>query len=165
MKIELEEYNPEWESSFEKEKVFLKDKLGGWLFGSIEHVGSTSVAGMLAKPIVDIMFGVKDLESTKGAIQVLSDNGYCYYPYKAEVMHWFCKPTPDHRTHHLHLIPYKSELWIQRIKFRNILRNDKNIAKEYSLLKQVLAKELAYDRESYTEGKWPFIKRVLSTHY
>ncbi|WP_226669181.1 GrpB family protein [Microbulbifer aggregans] len=164
MKVELEKYNQDWVTSFEEERSFLKEKIGDWLSGTIEHVGSTAVPGMLSKPIVDIMFGVKDLASSAGAIDVLSRNGYCYYPYKPELMHWFCKPTPDRRTHHLHLIPYKSDLWLERVRFRDILRSNKRIAEEYSFLKQRLAKELAFDREGYTQGKWPFIQRVLSAN-
>jgi len=164
MKIDLGEYNPDWIRSFEEEKLFLKEKVGQWLSGTIEHVGSTAVPGMLAKPIVDIMFGVKDLASSTEAIDILSKNGYCYYPYKNEVMHWFCKPTPDHRTHHLHLIPYESKLWLERIRFRDILRCNKCIADEYSSLKEQLAREFAFDREKYTQSKWPFIQRVLSAN-
>ncbi|MEW5248277.1 GrpB family protein [Microbulbifer sp. 2201CG32-9] len=163
MKIQLEEYSHKWIIAFEKEKYFLEEKIGRWLIGKIEHVGSTAVPGMLAKPVIDIMFGVEDLVSSKEAIPVLSNNGYCYYPYKPEIMHWFCKPAPDYRTHHLHLVPYKSDLWIERIRFRNILRRNKTIADEYSALKRQLAKDLADDREAYTEKKWPFIQRVLSS--
>jgi GrpB-like predicted nucleotidyltransferase (UPF0157 family) len=132
------------------------------LHGAIEHVGSTPVPGLPAKPIVDIMFGVKSLDASKPAIEKLSTIEYCYYPYKSQVMHWFCKPTPDYRTHHLHLIPYESELWNQRIKFRDILRKNDSIAKRYSELKVSLAKENAIDRKAYTENKWPFIQGVLS---
>lgn len=161
MKIELKQYNSKWPELFEQEKTFLLEKIGGCLVGSVEHIGSTAVPGMIAKPIIDIMFGVEDLESSKGAIEVLQTNGYCYYPYKSKVMHWFCKPSPEFRTHHLHLVPYQSPLWKERIGFRDILRENRTVAEEYGTLKQTLAAEMATDRESYTDSKWPFIEKVL----
>jgi GrpB-like predicted nucleotidyltransferase (UPF0157 family) len=73
-------------------------------------------------------------------------------------MHWFCKPSPAHRTHHLHLVPPGSVLWVQRIAFRDALRNSAELAVEYQALKQRLAHEYAQDREAYTEAKSPFIQ-------
>lgn len=163
MQVFLSEYKNEWPSEFEKEKEFLLQKIRPWPHGAIEHVGSTSVPNLAAKPIIDIMFGVKSLECSKEAIGILEDNGYCYYPYKIEVMHWFCKPSPEKRTHHLHLIPYKSPLWQERITFRNVLRESPEIALEYAKLKQSLAAKYTSDREAYTQGKWPFIKKVLNS--
>ena len=162
MELELSEYQQDWPSKFEQEKIFLMDTIGRWLHGSIEHVGSTAIPGMRAKPIIDIMFGIKDLESAREAIGILESAGYCYYPYKEEVMHWFCKPTPDIRTHHLHLVPFNSELWQQRLRFRDILRSDSGVAKEYATLKKSLAQQFASDRETYTQKKWPFIQHVLN---
>lgn len=161
MKVQLSDYQREWPVLFEREKSVLLDRLGPWLHGPIEHVGSTAVPGLKAKPIIDIMAGVKDLDSSVGAIDVLQRGGYCYYPYKADVMHWFCKPTPEYRTHHLHLVPYDSTLWRERIKFRDILRSNEKVAEEYEQLKVLLARDLTDDRENYTELKWPFIEGVL----
>lgn len=109
--VELSEYNHEWPSKFEAEKGFLMEVIGNWFCGSVEHIGSTSVPGLIAKPVIDIMFGVKSLEESELAIDILVKNGYQYFPYKKDVMHWFCKPSDAFRTHHLHLIPYESQLW------------------------------------------------------
>lgn len=166
MKIRLEKHNPEWKSLFQKEKALLLEEIGGLLFGSIEHVGSTSVEGLIAKPIIDIMFRVKDLKSSKEAISKLSKIDYCYFPYKEDVMHWFCKPSPEIRTHHLHLVPFESKLWFERIRFREILRTNPSVASEYAKLKLSLASKHATDREAYTNKKWPFIESVLfNEHY
>jgi GrpB-like predicted nucleotidyltransferase (UPF0157 family) len=73
MKIEIENYNDQWPIYFEKEKQILQQAAGEWLYGDIEHVGSTSVPGFSAKPIIDIMFGVISLDASKPAIEVLSD--------------------------------------------------------------------------------------------
>ncbi len=159
--VELSKYDSQWPLMFEAEKIFLIEVIGQWLCGSIEHVGSTSVPGLIAKPVIDIMFGVQSLEKSRPAIDVLTNNGYQYFAYKDDVMHWFCKPSDAFRTHHLHLIPYQSQLWQQRLLFRDLLRLNSDIAHEYSVLKQNLAQCYRDDREAYTREKWPFIQRVL----
>jgi len=165
MKIELFEYDKSWPAKFQAEKELLQKHIGAYLVGSIEHVGSTSVPGMVAKPIIDIMFGVKSLKESESAIEILSSNGYCFYPYKPDVMHWFCKPKPEFRTHHIHLVPFKCELWQERIKFRDALRHSQSLAHEYIEVKRSLAASNSADREVYTKGKWPFIKSVLDGEY
>lgn len=162
-KVELVQHSPDWSSMFRQEKYFLLEKIGNWLKGSIEHVGSTAVPGLMAKPVIDIMFGVESLEASKPAIEILKNNGYCYFPYKEEVMHWFCKPSNSLRTHHLHLIPFESSLWKERIHFRDALISDQALAEEYEALKLTLAKEHVDNREAYTDLKWPFIENVLKT--
>ena len=79
---------------------------------------------------------------------------------KSDVMHWFCKPSARFRTHHLHLIPYESTLWEERIRFRDLLRTNQTVAKKYGLLKTELANKYKSDREAYTEKKTPFIQQV-----
>lgn len=157
----LEEYDSSWPSKFEEEKSYLMSIVGDWNYGSIEHVGSTAIPDMVAKPVIDVMFGVKTLEKSKPAIEILGANGYEYWPYKTEVMHWFCKPSDAFRTHHLHLVPFESPLWKERIKFRELLRSDINIASQYESLKRELAATHKEDREAYAEKKWPFIQQVL----
>ncbi len=160
MLIELSEYDPKWPAKFEQEKEFLLELIGDWCVGSVEHVGSTAVPGLAAKPIIDMMFGVESLEASKPVIELLKDH-YCYAPYKTEVMHWFCKPSPEFRTHHLHLVPYQSKLWLERIGFRDALRENPQTAAEYAKLKSDLAVRYKQYREAYTQAKWPFIKKVL----
>jgi len=157
----LEEYDSSWPAKFEEEQDHLLEIAGEWHYGSIEHVGSTAIPGMVAKPIIDVMFGVKSLAESNPAIDVLVKNGYEYWPYKAEVMHWFCKPSDAFRTHHLHLVPFNSSLWQERIKFRDLLRSNSSLATQYANLKRELAASYKEDREKYTEKKWPFIQEVL----
>ncbi len=159
--VELSEYNKQWPTKFETEKRQLLNLIGHFNIGSIEHVGSTAVIGLIAKPVIDIMFGVQSLADSKPAIDILVKNGYKYWPYKDDVMHWFCKPSDKFRTHHLHLIPFNSTLWKERIQFRDMLRNDEVLANEYATLKTQLAESYKNDREQYTVKKWPFIKKVL----
>ena len=160
-KIELKQYDHSWPEKFQIEKAALNVALEGFVYGAIEHVGSTSIPGLMAKPVIDIMVGVKSLELSKPCIQILEKHNYKYFPYKIDVMHWFCKPSDEFRTHHLHLIPYQSELWKERIKFRDLLLNNDSVFKGYQSLKLELAKKYENDREKYTQEKWPFIKKAL----
>lgn len=161
--VEIVGYQIQWPSMFEKERELLDQALAQWLAGPIEHIGSTAVPGLSAKPIIDIMAPVHSLEHSMPALKAASAIGYLHYPYKAEVMHWFCKPSPARRTHHLHLVPYRSALWEQRISFRQALRASPALAQEYAALKFKLASDAPHDREAYTNAKAPFIDRVLSS--
>lgn len=163
MTIEVVDYHPQWPAMFELERQALERVAGPWLHGSIEHVGSTAVRGLASKPIIDIMLGIESLAIAEPAIEALAQLDYCYYPYKADVMHWFCKPSPEHRTHHLHLVPFNSPLWQERLKFRDALRTDADLAEQYAALKRELAAQNAQDREAYTQQKWPFIEAVLKS--
>lgn len=160
-RIDIEPYNVNWPVLFTVERALLENVLAPWLTGPIEHVGSTAVPGLAAKPIIDMMAAVGGLELSGGAIRALEHVGYCYAPYRREVMHWFCKPTPAHRTHHLHLVPYSSPLWNERLIFRDRLRSERCVADEYAELKRRLAQVHQNDREAYTEAKSAFIERVV----
>lgn len=159
--VKLVPYDPLWPSKFESERAVLRRLLAPWVVANIEHVGSTAVSGLSAKPVIDIMVPVECLDSSRGAIEAASQAGYIYWPYKADVMHWFCKPSAAHRTHHLHLIPYESPLWFDRLRFRDALRSDPHLARRYAELKLHLAKRYRHDRESYTEGKTEFVAAVV----
>ena len=76
-------------------------------------------------------------------------------------MHWFCKPSPERRTHHLHLVPFRSELWSDRLLFRDYLRSDHAAAEEYAALKAALAARYRSDREAYTDAKGEFVNKIL----
>ena len=161
--VELASYDVTWPEQFRAEQAILSSALRQWLTDSIEHVGSTAVPGLVAKPIIDIMAPVQSLEASTAAIKAAIAIGYVYYPYKADIMHWFCKPSPSYRTHHLHLVPQNSPLWSARLLFRDELRRNKALADEYATLKKQLAERFAMDREAYTQAKEPFVNRVLAT--
>ena len=160
--IIIEPYNPSWPTRFETERQALAPVLARWLAGPIEHIGSTAVPGLPAKPVIDIMGAVRDLSSSKSAILALLPLSYCYFDYKAEVMHWFCKPSDFERTHHLHLVPFESDLWYERLAFRDYLRSDEETRRAYMELKLTLASEFRDDREAYIDAKTEFIESVLS---
>jgi len=159
--IEIVPYKLEWPAQFELERNALQALLAPWLAGDIEHIGSTSVVGLAAKPVIDIMAPVASLRDSEAAIEAVAQLGYLHHPYRAEVMHWFCKPSPTVRTHHLHLVPVGSPLWLERLAFRDALRADGLLAHEYENLKRQLATQFPGDREAYTEAKTPFVQSVL----
>ena len=159
--IEIVPYDATWPAKFEHERTALEQKLAPWLVGRVEHVGSTAIPGLAAKPIIDVMAPVSSLSGSTSIIEAAVRLGYIHYPYKPDVMHWFCKPSPDVRTHHLHVVPVGSDLWNERIAFRDALRTHPELLSEYQDLKLRLAERFRHDREAYTESKGPFVQRVL----
>jgi GrpB-like predicted nucleotidyltransferase (UPF0157 family) len=161
--IEIVPYDPAWPSRFLEESESLRQSLVRWLVAPIEHIGSTAVPGLAAKPVIDIMAGVRTLDDSRPAIAAATALGYCYAPYRAEVEHWFCKPSPAIRTHHLHLIPVGTPEWRGPIAFRNYLRVHADVAAEYEILKRHFAQKHQFDRDAYTVAKCAFIDRITET--
>lgn len=159
--IKLVDYDPTWPERFQVEREALEGVLRPWLTGPIVHIGSTAIPGMIAKPIVDIMAGVADLASSEPVQSAVRELQYVYFPYRPEVMHWFCKPSPNRRTHHLHIVPVGSPLWAERLLFRDYLRADATAADAYARLKVELAEKYRSDREAYTDAKSEFVTEVL----
>ena len=85
--VELVAYDPNWPAAFEAELELIRQVAGEWLLGPIEHVGSTAVPGLPAKPVIDIMAAVRDLVVSRPAIAALATIDYCYAPYQADRMH------------------------------------------------------------------------------
>jgi len=159
--IRLVPSGPTWPPRFELERAALERQIGKWIVGGVHHVGSAAVAGLEAKPIIDILIGVRDLETSRACFEPLADLGYLYAPYLPAVMHWFCKPDPARRTHHLHLTPVGSPRYRDELAFRDLLRVDPQVAAEYGALKRDLAGRHHDDREAYTEAKGAFIRAAL----
>lgn len=159
--IHISPYDPSWPSKFNNEKKLIEKTLGTWIVGGVHHVGSTSVPELSAKPIIDIMVGVQDLEQAKSCIDLLAKIQYQFFPYKPEIMHWFCKPSLEHRTHHLYLMKPNSNAWNERIAFRDYLRTHPQIRQEYETLKFALAEKFKNDREAYTDAKTEFIQKIV----
>ena len=160
--VRLVASDPDWPARFESERALLEAAIGDSAVGGIHHVGSTAVPGLEAKPIIDILVGVSDLESSRSCFEPLAELEYLYAPYLADQMHWFCKPDPRRRTHHLHLVPAGSLRFRDEIAFRDLLRSDQATAAEYLALKRRLAAEFEHDRDGYTDAKAEFIAAALS---
>ena len=160
--VRIVPYEPTWPAAFEAERTLLEPVLAPWLAGDILHVGSTSVPGLGAKPVIDILAGVHSLEASRAAIEPLRELSYWWAPYQVERMHWFCKPSPEHRTHHLHLVVPGSATWREELAFRDALRAEPETARAYEELKRRLADEHRHDREAYTAAKTEFVEGVLA---
>ncbi|MCK5185118.1 MAG: GrpB family protein [Candidatus Heimdallarchaeota archaeon] len=159
--IILEKYNPEWPDFFLEERAKIEKALGH-LIVKIEHIGSTAIPGMGGKPVIDIMIGVQEKDDAEKCIPLLASIGYVSDPDRHEDF-------PERKTLdkyaigakiHLYIIDINSEEWVRHILFRDHLRANPDVARDYNKLKVELVKKYRYDREAYTKGKAKFIKKV-----
>ncbi|MDU1891311.1 MAG: GrpB family protein [Dysgonomonas sp.] len=184
MKIHIEKYNIKWRQDFEAIKEDL-ESLIGFLHPQIEHVGSTSVEGLSAKPIIDILVGLECKEDLDRVITPLMDNDYIYYEIYNQYMpdrRFFVKhkvdlqtlslpnifreddevptDTNEHnsRLAHIHVWPKDSDNWIRHIAFRDYLRSHPVVKNEYQKLKERLSLQEWKDGNEYNEAKDSFIK-------
>ncbi|MGG0657648.1 GrpB family protein [Rummeliibacillus pycnus] len=159
--VNLKDYNPNWVKQFELEKVKITNAIGDQILG-IEHIGSTSIKGLKAKPIIDIMVCVDDLKNVDALVHLLDNIGYEYVP-KPEFKdrRFFRKGLWGQGTCHLHLCEYNSSEWIEKLLFRDYLRHNPDIAEHYALVKLELASQYKFDRPTYTKKKEPFIQSVI----
>ena len=160
--VDIVSYDSSWPRQFQDEAEVLRHALAPWLAGPIEHIGSTAIPGLAAKPTIDIMAGVETLDASRPAITAAAALGYCYAAYQAEIEHWFCKPSPAVRTHHLHLVPVGAAAWLRPIAFRDYLRIHHDVAREYEVLKRGLAQRHRLDREAYSRAKQAFIDYITT---
>lgn len=158
-------YDPDWPRRFEAERALLERVLAPWLKDGIHHVGATSVPSLAAKAIIDMIAGVRDLEEARAAFEPLREQSYVHAPHRPGIAHHFAKPSPrlSEQTHGLHLTEPGSDLWRERLAFRDALRQDPALVAEYGALKLRLAQQHADDVKAYTAGKRPFVGRVLAS--
>jgi GrpB-like predicted nucleotidyltransferase (UPF0157 family) len=156
-------YDPEWPRRFESERALLERILAPWLEGGIHHIGSTAIPGIAAKPTIDMIAGVRDLDEARAAFDPLRDQSYLYAPHRPGIAHHFVKTSLQAVTHSLHLTERGSDLWRERHAFRDALRGDPALAAEYEALKLRLAQEHREDPGAYTGGKRAFVARVLAS--
>lgn len=164
-KIDLSPYNPDWPEQAKEEIKRIRDLDSEKVILDIQHIGSTSIKGLSAKPILDIMIGVKPLEKGQSLLGGLSRMGYLFWsdnPDKTRM--FFVKGMPPHgvrRTHHIHIVEYDDPRWQMRILFRDYLNAHPEEALDYKKLKENLAQFYAYDRENYTLLKSNFVEKTL----
>ena len=160
-KVAIYDYNSDWDAAFKTEKMALMEVLGNDVI-EIEHVGSTSIVGMAAKPTIDIIAGLKALNAVDYYIDILGEIGYEFRPsHPVPSRLHFAKIVQSLRTHNLSLTEYDSQFWKNHILFRDYLRVDSETAEAYKHLKLRLAKEYPNDTVGYTEAKNVFIEYVL----
>jgi GrpB-like predicted nucleotidyltransferase (UPF0157 family) len=160
--ISVVPYDPEWQRVFENERQVLEHTLAPWLKDGIHHVGSTAVPGLAAKPIIDMVAGVRDFEEARAAFEPLREESYVHAPHRPGIAHHFAKPSASEARYGLHLTEPGSDLWRERLAFRDALRRDTALAREYEALKLRLAREHGDDAAAYTAGKRAFVARILA---
>ena len=158
--VRLEPHNPAWLQAFQKEQARLALALGCCARG-IEHIGSTAVPDLMAKPVLDILLGAASLDDFAACGLLVEQLGYIFRR-SPEPGWWFYVKGPEEaRTHHLHLCVHASAFWNDHLRFRDHLRANERDRRAYESLKHALAREYANDRPVYTEGKSEFILTVL----
>jgi GrpB-like predicted nucleotidyltransferase (UPF0157 family) len=160
--VTLEEYQATWADWFIKERDRLM-KILGEAAGPFEHVGSTAVPGLAAKPIIDFMAGVASMEEARKLIPLLEAHGYEYRPsgdLPDRIL--LVLGPPELRQAHFSLVVQNSAEWQNLISFRDYLRTHPEARQDYSELKCRLAHSFAQDRPSYTAGKEKFILEIIS---
>lgn len=158
--VELREYNPAWPGIFHEEQQRLQSLFPD-VFLDLQHIGSTAVPGLLAKPVVDLLAGVRSFAVARSLNEPLCRCCYATSAaYNASLAdrQWFMRWSNGRRTHHLHVVVHDSAAWRERIAFRDALRADAELAARYGALKRALATTHRHDREAYTAAKAAFVQ-------
>jgi GrpB-like predicted nucleotidyltransferase (UPF0157 family) len=160
--LNLVPYQSGWVELFEQEAALLSRALGEQAL-SIEHIGSTAIPGMAAKPIIDIMVAVASLAQATELIPSMEALGYIYKPHDTvpERLFFAKESSPEYRTHHLNLAAQESAFWNKQLAFRDYLREHEQITAEYVELKKRLAETYARTQILDREGKSEFVASVL----
>ncbi|HHT7238838.1 MULTISPECIES: GrpB family protein [Bacillus cereus group] len=158
--ILIKPYQNEWHEEYVTEKEKFISLLREEII-AIEHIGSTAIEGLGAKPLIDMMIGVTNLQITENWTENLAEIGYEYVPKETPNWRFFRKGKWRAGTHHLHVYIYNSEEWRNNLLFRDFLIKHEWARKEYSELKERLATTYPFDRVSYTTAKAPFIQKII----
>ncbi len=157
--VDLRPYDPTWPAEYTAEQTRLRAALGD-LALQIHHIGSTAVPGLDAKPIIDIMVEVRELEDAVACIAPLRALGYAFVDHPENIDRcFFRKGFP--RTHHLHIVEHGSAPVVDHLAFRDALRAGRELRQRYAQLKAELAARHRHDRKRYTESKTAFVESVL----
>ena len=157
-KLKFLPYNSEWQQLFAAEKKSLQAAVGDNVL-DIQHVGSTSIPGMIAKPILDLGIAVDNFEAAFACVESIEKLGYIYRGENGiPRRHFFVKGNP--RTHHIHMLEIRSWDWQGHILFRDYLIGHSEVAQQYAQLKLQLFEQFNGDRNAYQAGKKNFIEQV-----
>jgi GrpB-like predicted nucleotidyltransferase (UPF0157 family) len=163
--VVIQKYSHEWPKLAADEIKNIRSLLPQAADWKIEHVGSTSVPGLSAKPIIDLVIEVQNIEDGRIAVEPLESMGYSYWREDPDAKHmYFVKGLPPQgngRTHHVHF--FEPARFSQYIRFREVLKKDSLLRNEYEKLKLELAQKFKDDRETYTNAKASFIKAALES--
>jgi GrpB-like predicted nucleotidyltransferase (UPF0157 family) len=157
--VAIHPYSEEWPRLFEEERQRLRAAIGDYVL-DIQHIGSTSVPGLDAKPIIDIGVAVANFEEAIVCVEPLEQLGYVYHGENGiPRRHFFTKGAP--RTHNLHMNELGNHDWTITTRFRDYLHGHPDAARAYADLKRELAIRHQHDREAYQDGKSQLIQQIL----
>ena len=159
--VALEEYNENWNEDYRKEAEVLKDVLGDFVI-EIHHVGSTSIKGLSANPIIDILLVIDSFDNINKVESILINYGYTNMGKQGiEDRYFFPKGADDARTHYVHIVDSKGDTYYNQLLFRDYLNEHPEYVKKFCDLKQDLADKYADNRRMYTACKSDFISDVI----
>lgn len=159
--VKLSPHNKKWGALFEKEKELLIRRLDG-LVTDIQHIGSTAIPGISAKPIIDMALGLSTLSDARKLIKPLTDLRYTWRKTAGSSRRWlFVKGPEEQRTHYLHVMRYNGDTWKRDVLFRDYLRANPAYAERYEKLKTALARKYGDNRGMYTKSKASFIRTTI----
>jgi len=158
--VELVAYQVEWRERYEREIERLTD-IAGDRFVEFEHIGSTAIEGMPAKPILDILAVVEDLEQAEAVSSVLEKHRYERRPDTVGERLFFAKGPRANRRVYLSVTEIESDFYSEKIAFRDHLRENPELAERYASVKKRLAEKYPEGRDRYTAEKGEFIRGVL----
>jgi GrpB-like predicted nucleotidyltransferase (UPF0157 family) len=162
--VELVPARAEWPRQFEQLAVELQAVFPAGAV-RLAHIGSTSVPGLIAKPVLDVLAGAAALATFEAAVPALAALGFVYRPaYEAQLpdRRYFVRDAGTLPRVHLHGCVEGGPFWRRHLAFRDALRAQPAVAAEYAALKQGLVQRFAHDREAYTDGKTAFIEAVVA---
>ena len=161
--VRLEEHRPEWESMAAETAALLKRILGGDA-EDVQHVGSTAIRGIPAKPILDLAVAVRRPEDIFRHNDELAAHGIVFRgeDHPGQWLYVMGDFEKDTRTHHIHVVLSGSAEWENYRNFRDYLNENAAAASEYAALKRQLAASCALDRKAYTAGKGALVARLLT---
>ena len=158
-------YRPEWVDLFRREALAVEGVLGGLLAGPIEHIGSTAIPGMMAKPQIDMMAPVRVLPTAQEAAALLRSLGYVHQPHRRDAVLFVKRATTRSdldglvASHSLPLTTCESDLWEERPLSRDSLRRDGGLRSQYAALKRSM---LSRDAPYSSAEKRDFVREVLA---
>jgi GrpB-like predicted nucleotidyltransferase (UPF0157 family) len=158
MIVKVVPYDPAWVQAFEKEAAILQDLLGPVL-NAVHHIGSTSVPGLMAKPIIDIMLDVTDLGMLDAKNKEFEALGYEVMGEMGIPGRRYFRKGGDHRTHQIHAFQAGDSNLERHLAFRDYLIAHEEVARAYGALKYEIAQRAENDIETYWQAKDPFIKQ------
>lgn len=160
--VELEPHDPAWRDAYEREVERLHELVGNYVV-EFQHVGSTAVEGLPAKPVVDLLAVLDEATDITEVVTTLEANGYEHRPNDDVPDRAFLAKGPrSERTHYLSLVDRDGDCYREQVAFRDYLRAHPGVAEAYADLKRELAAEHPDDRSAYTAEKSAFVERVLA---